>query len=119
MSELQDYVKAEFFELPENQWSGLMIKDFILKSISLDTDVYEAIINIDHADLYQHIAEFDQQNVLRELDEIQDAMLVNAKAEINQIIEDIEADENCDDCESSSELRQEFDATESRAINND
>jgi len=78
-----------FFGIPENLWNDKGIKYFIQKSISLDADVYEAIIDIDHADLYQHLAEYDQKRVLTELDEIQRAMFDNAKTEIGLIIKDI------------------------------
>lgn len=92
MNDLKNFVKNMFFDLPEKLWNEKGIKYFIQKAISLDSDVYDAIIDIDHDDLYQHMAEFDQKRVLTELDEIQAAFLVKAKNQINLIIKDIEYD---------------------------
>lgn len=94
---LKEYVKQEFFDLPECLWYKDMVIEFIIKSIELDTDVYEAIIDIEHADLYQHMAEDENYNTLKEMNEIKAAMYVNAKEQINLIINDIEADLECED----------------------
>ena len=89
MSELQEYVKVELFGLTEDQWSDSDVLAFIEKSINLDSDVYDAIIDIDKADLYQHIAESDEDNVNREVIQIKKTMIVNAKEQIHVIFEDI------------------------------
>jgi len=89
---LKEYVNQEFLDLPEKLWAGSMVIGFIIKAIEHDSDVYDEIVDISKADLYQHMAEFDDVEIERERKEIQKAFLVNAKNQINLIIEDIEAD---------------------------
>ena len=91
MDKLQEYVAAEFLELAEKHWSEMDIRAFIEQAIQLDTDVYEVITAIEHDTLYQHIAEFDHDNVNRELASIEKAMLANAKDEIKEMLSEIEA----------------------------
>ena len=124
MQTLKKYVNCHFFELPEKHWDDVMVQEFIMVAIAEDTDVYEAIIDITHKDLYQHVAEDDIEgletaNILKEAVEIKKAMIHNAKYQIGEIIIDIENDLNDQENESDSEMRQEFDSTEARAINND
>lgn len=112
---LKEYVKQEFFDLPEKLWSNAMVIGFIIKAIENNTDVYEAIIDIAHADLYQHIAEDDGPETLRECDEIQSAMIVHAKTQINLVIKDIQY--VFDQEETEAELRRDFERTEGAALN--
>ena len=92
MNNLKEFVRNMFFGIPKKLWNDKDVKYFIQKAISLDSDVYEEIIDISRDDLYQHLAEYDQKRVLTELDEIQRAMFDNAKTEIGLIIEDIDFD---------------------------
>ena len=120
---LKEYVKQEFLDLPEKHWSNSMVIGFIIKAIEHDTDVYEAITGISHADLYQHIAEEDEvikdkndlTETARECAEIKKAMIINAKNEINIIIEDIQY--AFDQEETESQLRRDFERVEGAAIN--
>jgi hypothetical protein len=112
---LKEYVKQEFFDLPEKHWSNSMVIGFIIKAISLDTNVYESIVDISKADLYQHMAEFDDIEIEREQKEIQKAFLSNAKDEIKTIIEDIQY--VFDQEETESQLRRDFERVEGAAIN--
>jgi len=89
---LKEYVKQEFLDLPVKLWPDVMVIEFIIKTIELDTDVYDSIVNIDHADLYQHMAENANYKTQREINEIKNAMIVNAKNQISLIIEEIEED---------------------------
>lgn len=97
---LKEYVKQEFLDLPEKLWSRAAVIGFIIKAIEHDSDVYDAIVNIGHADLYQHMAEDENYNTQREMNEIKSAMFANAKYQIGEIIIDIEnelEDENGED----------------------
>lgn len=113
---LKEYVKQEFLDLPEKLWYSAAVIGFIIKAIEHNTDVYDAIVDIDHAALYQYMAENENYNTQREMNGIKSAMLVNAKNQISLILEEIEEDLECD-VENPEEMRQEFEATEARAIN--
>jgi len=89
---LKEYVKQEFLDLPEKLWSRALVIGFIIKAIEHDSYVYDEIVNIGHADLYQHMAEDENYNTQREMNEIKSAMYVNAKNQINLIIEEINED---------------------------
>lgn len=89
---LKEHVKEEFLDLPIKLWSDAMVIEFIIKTIELDSDIYDAIVDVDHADLYQHMAKNENYNSQRKMNEIKGAMLVNAKEQVNLIIKDIEYD---------------------------
>lgn len=117
---LKEYVKQEFLDLPEKLWTNSMVIGFIIKSIENDSDVYDAIVDISKADLYQHIAEDDVEgleivNSLKEMMEIKKAMIVNAKNEIKTIIEDIQY--VFDQEETEGQLRRDFERVEGAALN--
>ena len=116
MDSIKEYVISEFWETNPRYWSDSMIHKFIQASISLDTDVYEAITDIDTDDLKQYLAEFGSHNIEREVISIQAAMIVNAKEQINEIIKEISDDLENEDYESDAELRAEFERTELKAM---
>ena len=112
---LKDYVQVQFYELPEIRWTDEDVMAFIARAISLDTDVYEAIINVSHKDLYLHIAESDKVNEIDEIAEIKKTFIINAKEEIKSLIEDIQY--IFDQEETEAELRRDFERVEGAAIN--
>ena len=112
---LKDYVQVQFFGLPEIHWTDEDVRSFIERAISLDTDVYEAIINVSHKDLYLHMAEDDEVNEVREIAEIKKTFIINAKEEIKSLIEDIQY--VFDQEETEFELRRDFERVEGAAIN--
>ena len=112
---LKDYVQVQFYELPEIRWTDEDVMAFIARAISLDTDVYEAIINVSHKDLYLHMAESDKVNEIDEIAEIKKTFIINAKEEIKSLIEDIQY--IFDQEETEAELRRDFERVEGAAIN--
>ena len=115
METLHKYVKDEFFELPESQWSLAMVIDFIHNAANLDTDVHENIKDVNSDDLLEIIADFSFSDTHREVMSIQQAMILNAKEEIKSIIEDL--DEPEEDEESDFERRQEWERSELKSMN--
>ena len=115
MSELEDYVKEEFYELNRSEWSDSMVKAFIAKAITLDTNVYEAIADVYSYDLIQIIAEFDLSYVQREIMAMQKTMKANARCAIDDIIDDIQY--QYDVIETEKQENSDWIATEARAIN--
>ncbi len=115
MSELQDFVEQEFYELNRSEWSDSMVKEFIAKAITLDTNVYEAIVDVDLSDLVQHMAEFDNVNYARETIQLQSTVIEQAKTEIITILDDINYAYEV--IETEKQENSDWIATEARAIN--
>lgn len=106
---LLDYVKKEFFELPECDWDDDMIVEFIHIAAKLDTDVHEAIKDVDFDDLNDSM--FDEKAFNYEVFIIKKLMKLNAKAEIKELLKEIAEDERVrlEDAESdhAEDARQE------------
>ena len=92
MSKLKDYVKGNFHEVNEKDWTKAEVIEFINSASNLDSDVYESIIDIDYDDLIHNIAGFDSLYVEREVISIQVSMYINAKEQINELLGEIEED---------------------------
>lgn len=115
MESLKEYVRAEFFELSQDKWSDSIVKEFIQTAANRDTDVHEAIKNVDTDDLIEIIAGFDLSYLQKEIMGIQSLMVIYAKAEIQTIIDDIQY--AFDQEETESQLRRDFERAEGAAIN--
>ena len=86
MQTLESYVKREFYELVESQWSDSVVEKFILAAANLDTDVHEDIKNIDTDDLMDYIADFDKSKIDWYVAGIQRTLIYRAKQEIKIIL---------------------------------
>lgn len=114
MQTIDEYLTQDLLEIPASKITDSMIEDYITFLRNDHEEYREIMEGIDYTDFGDSLFPYSADHVVPQIASVKRQIIEAFKLDINDRVEMIKLD-----IEEDEEIRQEFEATEARAINNE